>query len=161
MIRFEDVSEDVLTLAEKVQEEHFPLLKDILIKYLFDLEKRTRNGSLVLGRCWKANDLVKFLTAKETIDMEGFPYIITLDKVAYENMEEKDRVRLLRHEQRHILIDYEAKQPYKIYPHNVEDFIEEIELNGDDPRWASRITEMIETIYEQEEETPVSRNRSK
>ena len=83
-------------------------------------------------------------------DEEGYQYVISLDKVAYTNIEDVDRIRLLRHEQRHVLyLGDEAKQPYKIYPHDVEDFISEIEINADDPRWAFRVASLVATIYEQ------------
>src|SRR3990172_2570231 len=115
MIRFEDVTEDAIKLANEVQEKYFPELVNVKIKYLFDLKQRTSGGKVCLGRCQKTDDLVKLFTIEESGDEEGYQYVISLDKVAYTNIEDVDRIRLLRHEQRHVLyLGDEAKQPYKI-----------------------------------------------
>ena len=153
MIRFEDTPQSVVELANKIQGQYFPELTKVKTKYLFDDKKRTSGGKIVLGRCQKTDDLVKYFTIDEANDEEGYQYIISLDKIAYDNIEEIDRIRLFRHELRHILFfETEEKTVYKINPHNIEDFVEEIELNTDDPRWAMRITSLIETIYEQIED---------
>ncbi len=153
MIRFEDVPQDVIDLANKIQMQYFPDLVNVKMKYLFDIKKRTSGGKIVLGRCQKTDDLVKHFTINEANDEEGYQYIISLDKISYTNIEDIDRIRLLRHELRHILFfETEKKTVYKINPHNVEDFIEEIELNADDARWAMRIASLTATIYEQMED---------
>lgn len=148
-IRFEDTPDDVVGLAREVQAEYFPELRNVKIKYLFDLKKRQSNGKFVLGRCQKTNDIIKHFTIDEANDEEGYRYIIYLDKCAWENIERTDRVRLLRHEMRHVFVDGDAKQPYKILPHDIEDFAEEVELNRDDVRWMERVASLAEQIYEQ------------
>ncbi len=153
MIRFEEVTEDVVRLANEVQTKYFPELVNVKIKYLFDLKQRTSEGKTVLGRCLKPDDLVRHFTVNEAGDEEGYQYVITLDKVAYTNIEDIDRIRILRHEQRHVLyLGDDATQPYKIYPHDIADFIVEIELNAENPRWASRVASLAENIYEQMKE---------
>ena len=153
MIRFEDISNEVINLANNIQEELFPELINVKIKYLFDLKKRTSGGKIPLGRCQKTDELVKYFSVEEARDADGYQYIITLDKIAWDSIEEKDKIKLLRHELRHVLVfEKEEKTVYKIYPHNIEDFVEEIELNQDDPRWSLRIATLIADIYEQREE---------
>jgi hypothetical protein len=151
MIRYEDVTTDVMDLLSEVRAEFFPELRNVKIKVLFDLKKRSHGGKLVLGRCQKSNDLIKHLTIDEANDAEGMVFIIYLDKVAWENIERADRIRLMRHELRHIFLDIDSERnPYKLIPHDIEDFAEEIELNQDDVRWASRVAGLAETIYEQQ-----------
>ena len=153
MIRFEEVSGDIVKLASSIQCKHFPELSDVKVKYLFDTKKRTRGDKLVLGRCQKTNELVKYFTIEEANDAEGYQYVISLDKITYNAIEDTDRIRLLRHELRHILvIETETKTHYKIYPHNIEDFVEEIELNQDDERWSLRVAQLVQDIYDQMEE---------
>lgn len=148
MIRFEDVSGEVIDLLSEVRAEYFPELRNVDIKVLFDLKKRVSGGKVVLGRCQKSNDLIKHLTSDEA--EEGVPYIIYLDKCAWENIERVDRIRLMRHELRHIFVDIDSERnPYKLIPHDIEDFAEEVELNQDDVRWASRVAGLAETIYDQ------------
>jgi hypothetical protein len=148
-IRFIDVDQDVLDLIREVQAEHFPELRNVKIKYLFDTKKRMSNGKVVIGRCQRTNEIIKHLTVDEAGDEEGYQYLISFDYEAYSAITRTDRIRLIRHELRHVLVDEEARQPYKINPHNVEDFMEEIELNTDDVRWAERVASLAEQIYSQ------------
>lgn len=151
-LRFEDVTTDVKDLAREIISEYFPELRNTKINYLFDLKKRLSNGKLVLGKCQKTSEVIRHLTIDEAHDEDGFVYIIYLDKCAWSNIEREDKVRLLRHELRHVLLDPEAKNPYKIAPHDIEDFAEEVELNRDDVRWAERVANLAEQIYEQQRE---------
>jgi hypothetical protein len=150
-VRFEDVGEEVLDLMMEVRAEHFPELRSVKIKVLFDLKKRMSGGMLVLGRCQKSNDLIKHLTAEESQDEDGVPYLIYLDKNAWDNIEKVDRVRLMRHELRHIDLDLESERnPFKIAAHDLTDFYEEVELNKDDSRWCQRVVGLTEAIYSQQ-----------
>lgn len=148
-IRFQDATSDVEDLAREIIAEYFPQLRNEKIKYIFDMKKRTSNGKVVLGRCQKTNELLKHFTIDESGDEEGYKYIISLDYIAWQNIVKADQVRLLRHELRHIEVDEEAKQPYKLLPHDIEDFAEEVQLNVDDVRWAERVAGLTSAIYEQ------------
>ena len=153
MVRFEEVTEQVNTLAKEIQEKYFRDLANVKITYLFDTKKRSSGDRLVLGKCQKTNDMVKHFTIDEAQDEEGYQYVITLDKIAYDNISDVDRVRLIRHELRHILvIETEKKTHYRVNPHDIEDFVDEVELNKDDPGWANRVGQMIQLIYDQMEE---------
>jgi hypothetical protein len=148
-VRYEETTSDVKNLAQEIISEYFPELRDVKINYIFDLKKKMSNGKLVLGRCQKTTEILKFFTIDEANDEDGYQYIIYLDKCAWDNIEKEDKARLLRHELRHIFIDNDAKQPYKVVPHDVEDFAEEIELNANDIRWAERVASLTENIYSQ------------
>lgn len=150
-IRFMDATQDVMDLAREVIAEYMPELRNVKIKYMFDLKKRQSGGLVCLARCQKTNDLLKFLTIDESGDEEGYAYIIYVDKVAWENIERADRVRLIRHELRHIFIDDESeKNPYKLVDHDISDFSEEIALNSDDTTWERRVADLVDQIYEQQ-----------
>lgn len=152
-MRFESVDENVYEMLETVRSKYFPDLLNAKIKCLFDTKKRTKGGRVVLASIKKTNDLLKLLTAKEAKDNEGFTYLIFIDKVIWNNIENKDKVRLLRHELRHTSVSIDdEKDPYKIVPHDFEDFREEVKLNSDDPDWASRIVTLAEDIYAQIDE---------
>lgn len=153
MNRFEDASELVYKVLIEVRDEFFSELQNAKIKCLFDTKKRSKGGKIVLATIKKTNDLLKHLTVDEAKSEEGFDYIIFIDKIAWDNIAHEDRVRLLRHELRHseVLID-DVKDPYKIVPHDIEDFIEEVKLNKDDPGWARRVSTLAEDIYAQMKE---------
>jgi len=152
-MRFESVDENVYEMLETVRSKYFPDLLNAKIKCLFDTKKRTKGGRVVLASIKKTNDLLKLLTAKEAKDNEGFTYLIFIDKVAWQNIENKDKIRLLRHELRHTSVSIDdEKDPYRIVDHDIQDFIEEVKLNSDDPGWAKRVASLTEDIYDQMKE---------
>lgn len=151
--RFEDAPSQVINLVETVREKWFPELEGAKIKVVFDLKKRVSGGKLVLGRIMKANDLTRFLTIDEAESTEGFDYFLFFDKKIFELMDIEDQIRLARHELRHTDVDFESEtDQFKVKPHDIEDFYDEIELNRDDPRWAERVVTVAEAVYEQEKE---------
>ena len=152
-IRYEEVTDDVRSLLDKVLADHFGELKNAKIIALFDLKKRVSGGLIVLGHIKKTNDLIRHLTREDASSAEGYDYIITIDKKGWETIDDRDRVRLLRHELRHTYFDIDATEnPYKLLDHSISDFYEEIELNKDDPKWRQRVATMLADIYEQQKE---------
>ncbi|MBA4417700.1 MAG: hypothetical protein C0392_07290 [Syntrophus sp. (in: bacteria)] len=152
-LRYEEVTDDVLDMLRGVQAQHFPELRNAKIKVLFDLKKRTSGGRITLGRIMKTNDLLRHLTIDKAEAMEGFDYIITLDKICWETINNDDKMRIIRHELRHTYFDIDSEDnPYKILDHSISDFYEELERNQDDPRWRERVATVTEDIYEQKKE---------
>ncbi|MGA3174721.1 MAG: putative metallopeptidase [Syntrophorhabdales bacterium] len=152
-LRYEEVTEDVNRMLGEVESKYFPELKNAKIITLFDLKKRMSGGRVVLGRIMRTNDLLRHLTKDEAVAVEGYDYIITLDKRGWNAIGEEDRVRLLRHELRHTYYDIESdSNPYRLVDHSISDFYEEVELNKDDPRWRERVATVLGDIYEQEKE---------
>src|SRR5208337_5209484 len=100
-LRYEEVTEEAVKLLDEVEIKHFPELRNAKIIMLFDLKKRTSGGRVVLGRIMRTNDLLRHLTKDEAEAIEGYDYIITLDKQAWDVIQHEDRIRLLRHELRH------------------------------------------------------------
>lgn len=151
--RYEDAPREVLDIVNAVRHRYFPELINVKINVLFDLKKRSSRGKLTLGRIQKTNDLTKHLSRNEATAEDGYDFILYLDKIVFNNIDDKDKERLLRHQLRHIFVDPETpKNPYRIVGHDVEDFFMELELNKDDLRWAERVEEVALSIYELEKE---------
>jgi hypothetical protein len=148
--RYTEATDELLEMANEIINEYFRELRSVKIKYIFDNKKRTAGGKVVLGKCQRAQEMVRFLTVGEANDEDGYQYVISIDGCAWDNITRQDRIRLLRHELRHCLVDEEARQMYKISPHDIEDFSAEIELNTDDVRWAERVANLTEQIYGQQ-----------
>ncbi len=147
MSKYEIVDESVEELLREVRAEFFPELRNAKIKCLFSLKKRQRGGKIILATIQKTNDLIKCLVSENGVELD---YVIIIDKVAWDNTEKIDRTRLIRHELRHVLYDDESdKNPYKIQDHDIEDFLDEVSLNKDDERWATRVCSLVAEIYEQ------------
>ena len=152
MGRYEDVPESVKMVVRNVKEQWFTELANARIKVLFDLKKKMGGGKMVLGRIQKTNDLLRHLTVDEADSDEGYDYIMYLDKMVFNNIEDEDKIRLVRHELRHCFLDLDARgTPYKLVGHDVEDFEEEIRLNGEEIGWARRCAEIGLSLYEQQE----------
>lgn len=158
-LRYEDVTESVMELFRKVKSEYFPELRNAKIALLFDLKKRKSGGRLVVGRIVKSNELLRHLT-KNAYAEDGYDFIITLDKKCWDHISDEDRVKIIRHELRHVAFDVEADDnPYKLVNHSILDFYEEVEINQSDPRWRERVATLTEDIYEQEKEARLERKR--
>jgi hypothetical protein len=153
VIRFEDADASVDNVLDKIRDERFPELVNAKIKTLFDLKKRKHGGNLVLGRIQKSNDLIKKLTIDQVRGNEGYDYVLYVDKVAWNAMEQVDRERLISHELRHCFVDTEAKRPYKLVDHDIQDFVSEVSLNSADPGWALRVATLTNDIYSQDEDS--------
>jgi predicted metallopeptidase len=152
-LRYEEVNEEVMSVLKEVKSEYFPELKNAKIKVLFDIKKRKSGGRVVLARIMKTNDLLRHLTIDEADAMEGYDYIITLDKTCWDSIIRDDKIRIVRHELRHTCFDIESEEnPYKLLDHSISDFYEEVEYNRDDPRWRERLATVVEDIYEQRKE---------
>ena len=161
-LRYEEVSEKVMDMLKELRAKYFPELRNAKIKALFDLKKRKSGGRLVLARILKTNDLIRHLTKDEVEAIEGYDYIITLDKLCWDSIDDADRTRILRHELRHTLFDIESENdPYKLVSHSISDFYEEVELNKDDPRWRERVGTLVEDIYAQEKEAGANKKPKK
>lgn len=145
MGRFEDAPEQVVALVNKIRTETFRQLNSAKIKVLYDTKKRMSGGKLVLGRMQKTNDLIKCLVMSET--ESDIDYILCLDKACFENVEEADRIRLIRRVLQHCDVDFESNNPYKLRQFEIEEWFDEMEYNKDDPRWAERCTAVAESIY--------------
>jgi hypothetical protein len=152
-IRYEEATDDVRSLLDKVIADFFGELRNARIVALFDSKKRVSGGQLILSNIMKPNELLRHFTKNEASSEDGYDYIIILDKKGWDVLTDADRVRLLRHELRHTFYDIEAEDnPYKLIDHSVSDFYEEIELNKEDPKWRQRVTMVVGDIYEQEKE---------
>jgi hypothetical protein len=154
-IRFENAPAAVDEMIKEVLIQYFPHFvqeEDAgpVIKSLFDLKKRMVGPKLVLGRIMKANDLIRNLT--EHLVSLGCDYIMFIDKKAWTLTDVLDKIRLIRHELRHILYNPDSKNCWQVLPHDIEDFAIEVSLNKDEPGWANRVAEIVKLAYEQEAE---------
>lgn len=152
-LRYEDVTDDVMDMLKEIRTTYFPELRNAKIKVIFDLKKRQSGGMLVLGRIMKTNDLLRHLTVDQMEAVEGYDYIIALDKLCWQSIADEDKARIIRHELRHTYFDIDADStPYKLQNHTIADFYEEVENNKADPRWRERVGLLVADIYEQQKE---------
>jgi len=149
MVRFVEADESVVEVYIKAMEQRFPSLAQLKIKLIFDTKRRINQGKIALAMVELANDKIKFFS-KDKIAVGGYDIIIIFDMKAWELSDDKNRMRIMSHELRHILIDEKGK--LKLIPHDISDFREEQRLNVDDPDWGLKLSILVNDIYEQEKE---------
>jgi len=152
MSRFSDVDPDTKKLINETISKDFSHLVQAKIKMIFDQKKRKAGGKFQLGKMQKTNELIRFLTSKETGDPEGFDYLLYIDENVFEVLDQMDKIRLLRHLLQYADIDYEAERPFKIRKEEVITWYDELEYNKDDPKWFERLEVIAESIYNPENE---------
>jgi len=153
MSRYDDVTDDVIELLDKVREEWFPELRSAKIKVMFDTKKRTSGGKVVIARIQKTNDLQKYLTKEEVMSDFGYDYFLYLDKMIWtQGTTDEDKKKILQHELLHTSVDMEKDNSYVVRGHEVETFYDEIDRCKDDPRWAERLVEVGLSLYERAKE---------
>jgi hypothetical protein len=151
-MKYDHVPDYIIEMYELIRAQHFPHLVNAKILFLTTKNKMTRKGNIVLGKMVKPSPLVKFLSKNEAPE-DGYDYIMLLDSKLLAHCEEKDIVRVLRHELRHTFFDSDSiNNPYKLVDHDFSDFYDEVDLNKDDPTWAKRVAHTVSLMYDQEKD---------
>ena len=156
MSRFEDAPKQTIDFVENVLNQNFPELQGCLMKVMYDNKKRKSGGRLVLGRMKKTNDELKAFATDE--NGNAYDYIMFLDRLVCDNIEEKDREKLVFHELSHCLVDNESTTDiYKIRDHEIQTFYSEIEFCHNDPRWLERVSAIAASLYDPDADVEVPR----
>jgi Fe-S cluster biosynthesis and repair protein YggX len=120
--------------ADRLIEDHRPLLKNVIVNYLFRPEAPVANGKTIAGMCIKVDD------RNRTIHEHDF--IIEISKDVWDSIEEEAwRDALMDHELAHaglrldedgnILRDEETGRiKTYIIPHDIEEFEDVLERHG-------------------------------
>jgi len=149
MVRFEDGDESLVKVFLEVMEDRFPHFQYLKFKLVYDLKKRVKSGKVVLASIELASPKIKYFSQDEKA-AEGYDYILFVDKKAWDLATDKDKVRFISHEMRHVFVDEKDKP--KLVGHEIEDFYQEIKLNEDDPEWGRKLVRLLTDVYEQEKE---------
>jgi hypothetical protein len=147
MHRYEDSDEVLVEVFLDVMEEHFPQLQYLKFKLIYDLKQRSNKGRLVLASIETASPKIKYLSI-DKIAIDGYDLLMIVDMKAWEVASADHRVKLVRHEMRHVEID--EKGGVKVVGHEIEDFHIEVKLNSDNPEWRMQLATLTHDMYEQE-----------
>jgi len=149
MNRYEDVNDDVVEVFLRVMEERFPKYQPYKFKLIFDLKKRVSKKKIVLASVEMSSAKIRFFSV-DNIAIEGYDYVLTVDKNAWDVASDKDKVRLISHELSHVYIDETGKP--KLIGHDISDFYLEMKHNEDDPEWSRNLAFIVEAMYDQEKD---------
>jgi len=154
-MRYEEVDNSVVEVFKKVLEDRFPSYSWLNFKLVFDNNRRTKGGKLIMASIELASPKIKFFSSDDEA-IEGYDYVLFLDTKTWELASDKDKERLISHELRHVFIDEKGKP--KIVGHEIEDFYAEIKLNEDDPEWGKKLALLVSDVYDQEKEMAKGNN---
>jgi hypothetical protein len=144
--RYELASSDVFTLLKKVRTKWFSEFKDAKVGVFFDLKERTVNDATILARIIHKGLFSRYLPRSLASLYDGQDYIITFDKVCWENTTTEERTKILRHELRHIGRCEDGS--LGIVDHDVEDFMCEIIENVLHLDWDQKVGERVREVYD-------------
>lgn len=148
-MRYEEADEGLVGVFLEILEDRFPNLAYLKYKLVFDTKKKVSKGRMVLADIALASEKIKFFT-KDNVAIDGYDYILIVNRKAWDLASEKDKKRIISHEMRHVFID--DKVTPKLVGHEIEDFYQEIKLNQDDPEWSRKLGRLVLDVYEQEKE---------
>lgn len=155
-IRYEVAPQIIIDLVNSVIEASFPALIEAKMDVIYNMKKKASGGNIVVGEMKKSNELIRHYTQdNKEYHKDGTDYMMILDGTVFPVLDEADQIRIIRHELQHCEYDgtvKDDKNPWKICPHEIEDFHAEITYNVEDPRWKERVLAVAEALYEEEEE---------
>lgn len=149
MLRYEECNDNLVEVFLDVLEKRFPVYGNLKFKLIFDTKKRVKQGKITLASIELTTPKIKFFS-KDKVVVEGYDYVLIVDKKAWELSNAADKERIISHELRHVFIS--EKDDCKIVGHEIEDFFAEIKLNEDDPEWARKLIQLVDDVYDQEKE---------
>jgi hypothetical protein len=147
--RYLDCDEDLVSVFMEVLEDRFVMYGNLKFKLVFDSKKRVSKGKIKLASIEVANDKLKYFS-KDDVAIEGYDYVIIIDRNAWDLATDTSKRKLISHELRHVLIDENDK--CKIVDHDISDFAMEVKLNQDDPEWCFKLSRLVTDVYDQEKE---------
>jgi hypothetical protein len=145
MSEFRKADNSVYQVFLEIIEEYFPALSSFSFGLLFREKLKKSRGGVILAEVCLPSKLLSYYAKND----EGNPYdfLVIFDEMAWSCGKVLDRVRIMRHELRHIFISEKGKP--MMVGHDFEDFHAEVELNIDDPSWGSNLAEVIVAAYKQ------------
>lgn len=154
--RYEDIDQATLNIFEDVRQKWFGEFDEVMFKLIFDLELKKKGNKWIFAYIKSMNKLSRFFTAEEAQREDGYDFCIVLNKKLWDVLDEADKIRILRHELRHVeQKTMKKKTKYVTRDHTITDFYEDVDIEskaGGDPRWAERLAIVLEALCDEENE---------
>ena len=142
---FRKADNSVYQIFLEIIEEYFPALSSYSFGLLFRDKIKKSKGGVILAEICLPTKLLSYYAKNE--QGNPFDFLIIFDEMAWACGKIPDRVKIMRHELRHILITEKGK--ISMVGHDFEDFYKEVELNVDDPSWGSNLVKVVVAAYGQ------------
>jgi hypothetical protein len=145
MSEFRKADNSVYQVFLEIIEEYFPALSSFSFGLLFREKLKKSKGGVILAEVCLPSKLLSYYAKND--EGNPFDFLVIFDEMAWACGKIPDRVKIMRHELRHIFISEKGKP--MMVGHDFEDFHAEVELNIDDPSWGSNLVEVIVAAYGQ------------
>ena len=133
-----------LTFLELI-EKTFPEISGYSFGLLFREKIKKSRGNVVVAEICLPGKLLSYFAKND--DGNPFDFLMIVDEMAWACARDEDRIRVIRHELRHVNIS--EKGVPRLVDHDFQDFHEEVELNADDPSWCAKLVEITLAGYKQ------------
>jgi hypothetical protein len=126
-------------------EKVFPNLSSYSFGLLYREKIKKSKGGVIMAEICQPTKLLSYFAKND--NGNPFDFLIIVDEMVWVCANDNDRVRLMRHELRHINIS--EKGVARLIGHDFQDFYTEVDLNADDPSWGQKLVEVTLAGYDQ------------
>ena len=145
MSQFRKADSSVYATFLDMIENVFPELTGYSFGLLYREKMKKSKGGLIMAEICQPTKLLSYFAKNDAGN--PFDFLIIVDEMAWCCAKECDRIRLMRHELRHV--DLSDKGVARLVGHDYQDFYAEVEINVDDPKWGQKLVEVILAGYDQ------------
>lgn len=145
MSQFRKADSSVYTTFLDLIEQVFPELTGYSFGLLYREKIKKSRGGVILAEICQPSKLLSYFAKNDAGN--PFDFLIIVDEMAWCCAKETDRIRIIRHELRHI--NMSDKGVARLIGHDFEDFYAEVDLNADDPSWGQKLVEVVVAGYDQ------------
>jgi len=145
MSQFRKADSSVYTVFLDLIEKVFPELSGYSFGLLYREKIQKSRGGVVLASICQPTKLLSYFAKNDA--GKPFDFLMVVDEMGWVCAKEPDRIRIIRHELRHIRLS--EKGVPKLVDHDFQDFYKEVDLNADDPSWCQKLVEITLAGYDQ------------
>jgi hypothetical protein len=145
MSQFRKADSSVYTTFLDMIEKVFPNLSSYSFGLLYREKIKKSKGGVIMAEICQPTKLLSYFAKND--NGNPFDFLIIVDEMVWVCAKDIDRVRLMRHELRHINIS--EKGVARLIGHDFQDFYTEVDLNADDPSWGQKLVEITLAGYDQ------------
>ena len=159
--KFIDCGESVKQAYKEALETYFkddPTIREAKIRFIFYSKQKKVRGNVAFAYVKKPSDFESYLDSRSDPNGEPANYFMFIDYYVWNNIEKEYQLRLMRHELRHIDIDYDKNGDlvFGLKDHDFQDFEVDIDYENNqedgDVKWGHVLLEASINAYEEVEE---------
>jgi len=145
MSQFRKADSSVYSTFLDMIDKVFPELSGYSFGLLFREAIKKSKGGVILAEVCQPGKLLSYFAKNDKGN--PFDFLIIVDEMVWACAKEEDKIRIIRHELRHINLS--EKGVPRLIGHDFQDFYVEVDLNKDNPSWCQHLIEVTLAGYNQ------------